>query len=39
MNIIETLYDNEDLSTEEGIEAICGKIKNLNVSRTQIRLF
>ncbi|XP_055299578.1 conserved oligomeric Golgi complex subunit 4 [Sitodiplosis mosellana] len=30
MNIIDTLYDNEDLSTDEGIEAICEKIKNLN---------
>lgn len=32
MNIIETLYENEDLSTDEGIEAICEKINNLNVS-------
>lgn len=32
MNIIDTLYENEDLSTDEGIEAICEKIKNLNVS-------
>lgn len=33
MNIIDTLYDNEDLSTDEGIETICEKIKNLNVSQ------
>lgn len=32
MNIIESLYENEDLSTDDGIEAICEKIKNLNVS-------
>lgn len=32
MNAIESLYENEDLSTDEGIEAICEKIKNLNVS-------
>lgn len=39
MNIVETLYDNEDLSTDVGIEAICEKIRNLNVSLTQIHLF
>lgn len=33
MNIIESLYEDEDLSTDEGIEAICEKIKNLNVSQ------
>lgn len=32
MNIIDTLYDNADLSTDEGIDAICKKIQNLNVS-------
>lgn len=32
MNIIESLYEDEDLATDDGIEAICKKIKNLNVS-------
>lgn len=32
MNIIDTLYENEDMSTDESIDAICEKIKNLNVS-------
>lgn len=33
MNIIESLYEDEDLATDEGIETICEKIKNLNVSQ------
>lgn len=36
MNIIDTLYDNEDLSTDQGIEAICKKITDLNVSIDKI---
>lgn len=32
MTTIDLLYENEDLSTDEGIEAICEKIKYLNVS-------
>lgn len=32
MNLIESLYEDEDLSSDEGINAICEKIKNLNVS-------
>lgn len=39
MNIIDTLYDNEDLSTDDGIEAICEKIKNLNVSFAEHSFF
>lgn len=33
MNLIESISENEDLSTDEGIEAICEKIRNLNVSQ------
>lgn len=36
MNIIETLYENEDLSTDKGIDAICEKIKCLNVSNIEL---
>lgn len=38
MNLIESLYEDEDLSTDDGIEAICEKIKNLNVSRFYAKL-
>lgn len=36
MNIIDTLYDDGDLTTDEGIDAICEKIKSLNVSKVCI---
>lgn len=32
MNLIESLFENEDLLTDEGIEAICEKIKQKDVS-------
>lgn len=32
MTAIDSLYENEDLSTDEGVEAVCEKIKALNVS-------
>lgn len=32
MNIIDTLYEDENLSTNDGVDAICEKINNLNVS-------
>lgn len=32
MNMIDTLYEDENLSTNDGIDAICEKINNLNVS-------
>lgn len=38
MNLIDSLYENEDLSTDEGIEGICEKIKNLNVSKLAARI-
>lgn len=32
MNLIDSLCENEDLLTDEGIEAICEKIKQKDVS-------
>lgn len=38
MNLIESLYEHEDLSSDDGINAICDKIKNLNVSTLKMVL-
>lgn len=35
---LNTLYENVDLSTDSGVAAICDKIKELDVSKSVIRI-